>query len=181
MILPPGRTAIYRLYDAEGVLLYIGQTFRPPTMRMGEHEKAQPWWNDVASGTMVWVPAKDADAEERRAILAENPLHNHERHPVKTWGRPVRRTWALVPDGLGANLKQAGRRYHRSRTQANRMALAALIYEAYMLKCQPAMVRSFSGMMQEDARRMVDKYLELNPDLPPVPRRDIKRRQLEVA
>jgi len=176
-----GRTAIYRLYDANGVLLYIGQTCRPPTVRMREHGKVKSWWDEVATGTIVWVPYEDADTEERRAILAENPRHNHERHPVNHVRHRGSRTWEPIPDDLAKRLARAGRKYRRTRTRADRMAVAALIYEAYVLRCRPAEVRDVSGIMQEEARRWADKYQELNPDLPRIPRREIKRQQSLVA
>jgi len=36
-------TALYRLYDAAGRLLYIGATFYPRT-RMSQHRRTKSWW-----------------------------------------------------------------------------------------------------------------------------------------
>ena len=36
-------TALYRLYDAASVLIYVGITSRPAA-RMRRHAKTQPWW-----------------------------------------------------------------------------------------------------------------------------------------
>ena len=68
--------ALYRLYDAEGALLYIGVT-DAPAERMVRHAKTQPWWHTVARKTMVWYPARaDADEAETEAIQSEHPKYN---------------------------------------------------------------------------------------------------------
>lgn len=69
-------TAVYRMYDAQGALLYVGQSVNPATrpMQLSDHRR---WVTDIASMTLHWFPTRqDALREEERAIRAEKPLHN---------------------------------------------------------------------------------------------------------
>ena len=69
------RTAVYRLYDATDVLLYIGVANRPDE-RWGTHRN-KPWWSQVARTEIEWHPNRDAALRcEAVAIREENPLHN---------------------------------------------------------------------------------------------------------
>jgi len=68
-------TAVYRLYDSNDRLLYVG-IGRNPVARWGHHS-ARPWWADVVRFTVVWHPTrKQAASEERVALKAESPVHN---------------------------------------------------------------------------------------------------------
>ena len=73
---PQQRTALYRLYDDAGVLLYVGIT-DDLCGRMRGHETTQPWWPQVRRKTVAWYDERDeADLAETMAIAAERPLHN---------------------------------------------------------------------------------------------------------
>lgn len=70
------RYQVYRLWDASGGLLYVGQTIEG-TKRLRAHEKEKPWWGDVASVTWQNCATKEEmDEVELRAIREENPRHN---------------------------------------------------------------------------------------------------------
>lgn len=70
------RGIVYRLYDAAGVLLYIGATVNL-RQRFMFHRKDKPWWPDVAGKRLdVYDRAAEAKEAERCAILSEDPLHN---------------------------------------------------------------------------------------------------------
>jgi predicted GIY-YIG superfamily endonuclease len=72
----PGAAAVYRFYDADGALLYIGSTSRPGA-RWYRHKTTKEWWANVAAYSLAWRPDRaDAFAEEYRAIRAEAPVHN---------------------------------------------------------------------------------------------------------
>jgi hypothetical protein len=75
------RTALYRLYDADGTLLYVGIAYRIG-QRWETHARTQPWWPDVQRQTVEWYPArKDAECAERRAIRTEEPKYNVAHYP----------------------------------------------------------------------------------------------------
>jgi hypothetical protein len=70
------RTALYRLYDETGQLLYVGITTYPPK-RFVEHERDKPWWPQVARRR-----ARKLGVERRRpptvGPLAERPASSEE-------------------------------------------------------------------------------------------------------
>ena len=71
-------TALYRLYDADGALLYIGVT-RNTTQRWSQHRKDKTWWHQVARRNITWFASRsDALLAESRAILAESPCVTEE-------------------------------------------------------------------------------------------------------
>ena len=94
---------LYRYFDADGKLLYIGISlcaFR----RAVEHSQSG-WWNDVRrmERTPLGLTRKEAEQVERRAILAEKPLHNIARHlPKEKESRP--RSHRLTPFDVASPL-----------------------------------------------------------------------------
>jgi predicted GIY-YIG superfamily endonuclease len=71
-----GRTALYRLYNAADVLLYVGIT-DDLRARMGQHAREQDWWPEVARKTVALYDDREAaDRAETLAVAAENPVHN---------------------------------------------------------------------------------------------------------
>jgi hypothetical protein len=67
---------LYRFYNAEGRLLYVGWTSRA-LVRWVEHTRYQPWWSEVSHIRVEHLPtADDAREAEIRAIRNENPLYN---------------------------------------------------------------------------------------------------------
>jgi hypothetical protein len=68
-------TAVYRLFDASGRLLYVGIGYNY-LARWRMHAK-KPWWPEVASKDVVWYKSRLVAAyEEARAIRTENPIYN---------------------------------------------------------------------------------------------------------
>ncbi|MFD1309753.1 GIY-YIG nuclease family protein [Streptomyces kaempferi] len=79
------RTALYRLYDEAGQLLYVGITTYPPK-RFVEHERDKPWWSQVVRRDVEWVESRvKAETAERCAIAAEQPRYNR----IHNIGRPI--------------------------------------------------------------------------------------------
>lgn len=73
---PRRQTTVYRLFDAQGRLLYIG-TSADPQDRWEQHGREKLWWSSVAEATVEWCDTRtDALAIEREAIQGEHPLHN---------------------------------------------------------------------------------------------------------
>lgn len=70
------RTAVYRLYAADGRLLYIGVA-RHFGSRWHQHAGVQPWWSQVDHQTIAWFDTRDAAMQaEASAIKAEHPKYN---------------------------------------------------------------------------------------------------------
>jgi predicted GIY-YIG superfamily endonuclease len=70
------RTAVYRFFDAQDVLLYIGIT-EDPKSRFASHEALKPWWGDVARHAIEWRETREeAAVAEIEAIQAERPAWN---------------------------------------------------------------------------------------------------------
>jgi hypothetical protein len=68
--------ALYRFFDSEGVLLYVGITLDPGA-RWKSHSKDKPWWLEVASVTVEQWPSREMVLQaERAAIISEHPKHN---------------------------------------------------------------------------------------------------------
>jgi predicted GIY-YIG superfamily endonuclease len=72
-----GPYILYRCFDKDGALLYIGITSNP-SQRFSIHELKTPWWSDVASITQEegFESRSALEAAEIEAINAEYPLFN---------------------------------------------------------------------------------------------------------
>lgn len=69
-------SAVYRIFSAEGVLLYVGCTRSMP-QRWRCHARTQPWWSEAVSWTNQWyITRAEAELAEEHAISAENPRYN---------------------------------------------------------------------------------------------------------
>lgn len=83
----PGRTALYRLLDQHGCLLYIGIS-QNPDVRWGQHSTTKPWWGEVEERRVEWHETRPlAAAAEVAAIEAEQPLWNSN-HTARPTGDP---------------------------------------------------------------------------------------------
>lgn len=71
-----GPTLLYRFYDANCDLLYVGVTGRPDE-RFTAHRRNARWWNEIAFLDTEMLPSMyEALRAEREAIHAESPIHN---------------------------------------------------------------------------------------------------------
>lgn len=69
-------TALYRLYNAEDVLLYVGVANRIEE-RLGSHSGTKLWWAEVVRTEVEWFGSRDAaEKAEAVAINSESPLYN---------------------------------------------------------------------------------------------------------
>jgi hypothetical protein len=72
---------VYRMFAADGALLYVGRTVNFSQRR--QDHRLKPWWPAVASITKEWHPTAAAAAlAELRAIRSELPLHNIRNRPI---------------------------------------------------------------------------------------------------
>lgn len=90
--------ALYRFYDTDGVLLYIGITADLGS-RLTQHSDDKPWWCDVTQVHVEHHPSREAVlAAEQQAISAEQPLHNITHNRRRTKGsRPAAQTYIAPP------------------------------------------------------------------------------------
>lgn len=73
------KTKLYRHFDSNGGLLYVGISLSP-TYRLSQHRATAPWFDDIATITIENYPTRQAALEaEARAIHYENPAHNRMR------------------------------------------------------------------------------------------------------
>lgn len=90
MVVHQGRTAVYRLFSDDGVLIYVGIA-TDPHQRWVQHARTQPWWPEVVTREIEWFGTRaEAEQTETREIANSRPRHNT--HP----GMPNRTTPALV-------------------------------------------------------------------------------------
>jgi predicted GIY-YIG superfamily endonuclease len=76
---------LYRFYDGDGAVLYIGIT-KNLGARFSDHARNSTWWDEARNVTVQWHPDWDAaDAAETAAVRAEQPRHNvaKKREPLR--------------------------------------------------------------------------------------------------
>lgn len=110
------RTALYRLYGADGSLLYIGIAFNPPT-RWYAHACDKGWWPEVTRKEVShWYESRrEAETAERSAILTEMPKYN-----ITGMTAPIivaRKIRPRTSPALIAVLRSAGRAYGRAKRE----------------------------------------------------------------
>jgi hypothetical protein len=81
---------LYRVWRADGVLLYIGVTGREPLARLIEHLYEQQWAHEVARWEVdprPYYSEADVLAAEEAAIRSEKPIRNwiHNDGPHRQW------------------------------------------------------------------------------------------------
>jgi predicted GIY-YIG superfamily endonuclease len=69
-------TTLYRLFDQDGELLYVGISGRW-VRRLARHAAQQGWWDEVATVTRQPFPSRSEALEaEAAAIRQEHPRYN---------------------------------------------------------------------------------------------------------
>ena len=77
--------AVYRLFDVNNNLLYIGCSINPEPgrwegSRLQQHKLVQPWASEIHHMTCEWYPDRITGLTvERAAIAKEHPKHNRSR------------------------------------------------------------------------------------------------------
>jgi predicted GIY-YIG superfamily endonuclease len=67
---------VYRLFDVDDNLLYVGCSYRPD-LRLRQHRGRAPWAAEIATVRhTVWPTRSKALEMERKAIAEEDPRHN---------------------------------------------------------------------------------------------------------
>lgn len=76
------KTALYRHFDADGVLLYVGISLAP-FRRLRDHKRSH-WCESIVTIKVEWHPDRESALRaEMAAIMAEQPLHNID------WNGPI--------------------------------------------------------------------------------------------
>ena len=70
------KTALYRMFDCDGQLLYVGIS-QNWFNRLNTHFSSKPWVDEITNITIAWYASTPAAAlAERTAIRWENPVYN---------------------------------------------------------------------------------------------------------
>jgi predicted GIY-YIG superfamily endonuclease len=76
LLLPAIPTQLYRHFDKDGALLYVGISLSA-VARLAQHKAASAWFKEITKIDVCEFPSReDALAAERAAIHAEKPKHN---------------------------------------------------------------------------------------------------------
>jgi predicted GIY-YIG superfamily endonuclease len=84
---------LYRIFNADGELLYVGATVNP-SQRFQVHGGTKPWWEESASMTMQHLETWEELVEaEIQAIKTESPKYNtvHSKQHISTRKPRVKR------------------------------------------------------------------------------------------
>lgn len=111
---PTGLVDLYRFFDSEGNLLYVGISLHA-ALRVMEHRIEKPWWPEVATITVEHLTGSRTTAAraERRAIKREHPRYNeaattrvvsrsYPKFPCSACGRKVSTGYVGIKVGLDA-------------------------------------------------------------------------------
>ena len=81
---------LYRLWNANWELLYVGITIRGIAERAGQHRAEKNWWDEVWAITLeTYSNTIELKAAEKRAIRKEHPRYNIvHNHPARA-GTPT--------------------------------------------------------------------------------------------
>lgn len=67
---------LYRFFDADGELLYVGITCDPGS-RFKQHRRGKSWWHEIARIELEQFSSRvELEQAEREAIPKENPKYN---------------------------------------------------------------------------------------------------------
>lgn len=89
-----GRTALYRLYDATGTVIYVGIASNPHT-RWEQHAGDKSWWPDVVTREIEWCETRQAAADmEAAEVIARSPKWN-DLIPRRRDDWPLQRSQAM--------------------------------------------------------------------------------------
>lgn len=95
---PRERCALYRHFDAKGVLLYVGISDNPAA-RSDQHKAHSPWFTFSNETTVEWFETrKQADTAERKAIADERPVFNTA-HNARNRKAAIEYLFAAISDG----------------------------------------------------------------------------------
>lgn len=119
-----GPTAVYRWYDADDRLVYVGVS-NNPAARADQHSREKPWWTQVARCEVAWFPSRpEALVAERAAIQTEMPTLNYVGTPRQSEAQrrqeSMRQVAVRLPVSLIARLDAIAAAERRDRSDVLR-------------------------------------------------------------
>lgn len=120
-------TALYRLYDADDNLLYLGISFDPEA-RWEQHKNDKHWAHQVVRRTVEWYPTRgEALAAEERATAAEKPRHDSSWRKTAAGDRPQ---W-LNPEGQQFVVEQLGAEIEQGQHWIGRVLMSGAVAKRF--------------------------------------------------
>ncbi|MFB7222437.1 DUF6225 family protein [Streptomyces sp. NPDC056227] len=168
-------TALYRLYDANDALLYLGISFAPDA-RLREHQNEKHWAHLVVRRTVEWYPSRPAAlAAEAAATAVEKPLHDSSWRKSAVGDRPQWRDpegQKRVENELAAEIEQGrhwlgkvlmsgavAKRFNVARPTAS--SAMNVLQERGLLKCwHHGRFRVLKGPAKEDLEKEFEEARE---------------------
>ena len=132
-------TDLYRLYDTNGVLLYVGISNRWPS-RMKQHTKDKQWFNSVGKVEIShYCTRREAEAAEKAAIKSERPIHN-VLHNKKEATKPVQDVYEMMTQLLKDHSLLTIRQYRDIARQSDRRPVALEMHQVAHVLALPQIV-----------------------------------------
>lgn len=101
--------AVYKFYDKDEVLLYVGCSTNPFGGRLTYHGAVKPWAKDIVFAVIQWYPNWEVGARvEAQAILREDPKYNLAKVEPDQIGTAVLRRAGRRPRGDGLTCPRCG-------------------------------------------------------------------------
>lgn len=121
------KTALYRHFDADGLLLYVGIS-RCALGRLGGHRSEACWYDQISRVTIEWRESRDdALKAEAYAIWHEGPLYNviGSRSQPGAWSPLLGRVVIAPPAQRTRSDSRGGDRHNRTNRAAYMRAYRA--------------------------------------------------------
>ncbi|MFF7335416.1 DUF6225 family protein [Streptomyces sp. NPDC008150] len=136
-------TALYRLYDADDNLLYLGISFNPD-VRWEQHRNDKHWAHQVARRTVEWYPTRvKALAAEEAATAAEKPRHDSSWRKTGTGEKPA---W-LDPVGQQSVVDQLAAEIEQGQHWMGRVLMSGAVAKRFNVS--RATAANAMGLLQE--------------------------------
>lgn len=141
-----GRCYVYRFFDANERLLYVGITSDVGS-RFSDHRRTAAWWPDVSSCAVETTTGRaEAEYAEAVAILSERPLHNGVQPSVSGARERVLTN--------GVDLVRVVAEVEKLRREANEWHVRAVVAEAHnaAFRVRHELMRERLAWAQDDVR-----------------------------
>ncbi|MDQ0758737.1 GntR family transcriptional regulator [Streptomyces canus] len=175
----PERTALYRHFDANGDLLYIGISKDPEGRWMAHRGNREPWIHQAVRRIDEWYNSRpEALAAETKAIRAERPpfngTHNHDDAPFDpaSWSAitdqaKVPAIAGLIRAEIASERWSPGQRLPSLRTMGEAVgAHMRIVSQASVLLQQEGLLDFRPGLGLFVARQPVVRHRGQRPKLP---------------